>query len=198
MKCISRLCIIFLIAQCISVNSQINNEKLPAPNFAENKAGKPLVIFSIKPGFHTAYDRNSENGFNSGFLIGANAEVQLSEIKYVGFFYEYWKHSDKEFHDLLGSYTRTYTGNNLSLCLIWRMKKKDFTPLIGAGFGFYLINTENRWTNSYFDIKIIAGFDLKISRTISISTEIAFNQLLKSNETAQLFSFKIGPSLILN
>jgi opacity protein-like surface antigen len=191
MKIIFRLCIIFLIAQCIFVNSQIKNEKLPT------------VIFSIKPGFHTGYDKNSENGFNSGFLIGANAEVQLSENKYAGFFYEYWNHSDEEFHDIFGSYTRTYTGNNLSLCLIWRMKKKDFTPLIGAGFGFYLINTEygaGRFKRTYFDIKIIAGFDLKINRSISISAEIAFNQLLKTNESPlpRLLSFKIGPSLILN
>jgi hypothetical protein len=193
--------IILHFAIGFNINSQSKDEILLVPNLGVTNS-KSAVIFSLKPGFHTSYDRNSDDGFNSGFLLGANAEVQLDKIKYAGFYYEFWKHSDDEYKDIDGSIiNRTYTGNNLALCLVWRTKTSGFTPLIGAGLGFYWINTVysvSNITNTYFNLKIIAGFDIKINKILSVSSDVSFNQLINYAESKQLFSFKIGPTLILN
>jgi hypothetical protein len=154
------------------------------------------LLFSVKAGYHTGNNKNSSNGFNGGVLYNIGAEMKIGENTYAGSSYEFFQHNDNTFETGYDIRTRKYTGHNISLFWLKRIGSDNITFNYGLGAGVYSLRTDFV-TKTFFNLKLITGLDLKISKTFWISPEINFTPMVNFNNSTSLFSFKIGPTILL-
>ena len=96
---------------------------------------------------------------------------------------------------------RKSTGNNFSLNVFWKINYDDAAINLGIGAGGYEVSSEwkvNKSKRTYLNIKFIMGLDVAVSKMFMVSTAIEYNAMHKFENSASMFSFKIGPTLVLN
>jgi hypothetical protein len=197
--------VVIILINVIAVNSQTVVNLLKNNSITERTSNKTSFLISVKAGYHTAYDKENDAGFNSGLIFSGNADIGLTENIYTGISYEFWNHSGEIVNIDNVKYSRNSTGSNISFNIAW---KTNFDPAgiyFGFGIGSYTVKSEwvnNNSSRSYLNFKFLAGLDIKLSKMFLLSTDIAYNAMTKLNTTdksdkASMFSFKIGPTLIL-
>jgi len=169
--------------------------------FIQNTLKKNALLISLKSGFHTAYEKSSDAGFNSGLIFGGDAEVGLTKNIYAGISYEFWNHTGEINNMNIETAERKSTGNNFSFNVFWKINYDDAAINLGIGAGSYDVSSEwkiNKSKRTYLNIKFIMGLDVAVSKMFMVSTAIEYNAMHKFENSASMFSFKIGPTLVLN
>ena len=165
------------------------------------KSQKVSLFVSLKTGYHSAYDKYRDRGFNSGMIFSGNVDVGLTENVYSGVSYEFWNHDGEVSSIYNEKFERNVAGGNISFNLIWKTKFNNAFFNIGLGFGSYAVSSEwggTKSSRSYLSYKFIVGLDVAFSKVFLISSGLEYNRLSKYENPANFFSFKIGPAILLN
>ncbi len=161
-----------------------------------------IILFSIKSGYHTGYEKDREKGFNGGLIYSGNVDASVTEQTYVGLSFEYWHHTDDNYNSIIDIHSRTFTGTNFSFNFSKRFKGDYHSINLGLGGGMYFVKKEDKKIGdskrTYFNIKLLAGFDIRIVDIVWISPQMEYNNMINFDRLAGMFSFKIGPTIMLN
>jgi len=186
---------------CTAVYSQTFDYSPKSSSVFKNQSQEVNLLFSAKIGYHTGYESNKQTGFNGGMIYSFTSEGSVFEETNVGCSFEFWHHTNDEYKTLEGiTYPVTYTGSNINFNFTRKFRGENHSINLGLGLGMYFVHAKsNRFDisdNSYFNLKLIGGFDLRISGVLFITPQIEFNHMMGSANTSDLLSFMIGPSII--
>ncbi len=196
-----KIILVILLIFSGSLYSQTMFKPLSKNFISNNKSKKVSLLVSLKAGYHSAYDEYSDRGFNLGMLFSGNVDVGLTDNIYSGVSYEFWDHYGEVSNIYNEKFERNSAGGNFSVNIIWKAKFNDAFFNIGFGLGSYTVNSEwegNKSSRSYLNYKFIVGLDVKFSKVFLISSGLEYNYLSKFENPANIFSFKIGPAILLN
>jgi hypothetical protein len=157
-------------------------------------------LFSFKSGYHTSYKSETENGFSDGMIFGADVNGAVTDNSYVGLSFEYWHNTDNNSNLYQGINPAKFSGWNISFNYTKRFRSKAISPNIGLGGGMYFTNRQDKFydgNNSYFNLKAIVGMDIRLYDILWISPQIEYNNMFNFSNAIGMFSFKIGPTIIL-
>ena len=157
-------------------------------------------LFSLKTGYHTGYQKYTENGFNGGMIFGADVNASVTDESYVGISFEYWHNTDDNNNLYQGIFPATFSGWNFSFNYSKRFKSKNLSPNIGLGGGMYFTKRQDKFydgSSSFFNLKLIGGMDIKLYDNLWLSPQIEYNNLFNFEKAIGMFSFKIGPTIML-
>ena len=195
------LSFIFVVS-FISAYSQSLDNSLNSASILKKQSKENNLLISAKVGYHTGYDKNSSDGFNGGMIYSLNVDGSLMEETNVGLSFDFWHLTDDEFKTFDGILLpKTYTGTNINFNLTRRFRGENYSINLGIGIGMYFVNRESgsfeSSKNSYFNLKLIWSADIRISDVLFISPQVEFNNMFNFEKAPGTFSFKIGPSIIL-
>jgi hypothetical protein len=190
--------IFFLVLSPILVYSQQYDNLFKSKINLNNLKEEHRLVISTKMGYHTGYNLSKDNGFNGGLIFGINAEVGLTETFFAGFSFEFWHHESGELTNYWGKYSTTYSANNFSVNLYKKFINDKYSINLGIGLGKYNINKTVGQNDGYFALKLIAGYDYRISDLFWISAEANYNNMFNMEKGADFFSLKVGPTIMLS
>jgi len=196
-----KIIIVLLLIFSSSVHSQTIFKPISNSLSNNNKSEKISLLISLKTGFHSAFDKYSDRGFNSGMIFSGNIDVGLTKNVYSGVSYEFWNHDGEVSNIYNEKIARNSAGGNISFNLLWKIKFNDSFFNVGFGLGSYKVSSEwlnNKSSRSYLNYKFIVGLDVAFSKVFMISSGLEYNYLSKYEHPANIFSFKIGPAIMLN
>lgn len=187
----------------ISAYSQSFDNSLNSSSILKKQSKDNNLLISAKVGYHTGYQSEREKGFNGGMIYSLNADGSLFSETNIGVSFEFWHHTNNEFKIYDGTiHPVTYTGTNFNFNLTRRFKGKNHSLNLGIGLGMYFVNNKSDFLGNsketYYNLKLIWGADIRVSDVVFLSPQIEYNNMLNFDRMAGAFSFKIGPSIILN
>jgi hypothetical protein len=198
MKNISFLFILFLFQ--ITAYPQSLQNSFASKNKLNIQKGDNNFLFSFKSGYHTGFEKDTERGFNGGMIFGADVNASVADEAYLGISFEYWHNTDDNKNLYQGISPSTFSGWNFSFNYTKRFMSKNLSPNLGLGGGMYFTKQQDKYydgKNSYFNLKVIGGMDIRLYDILWISPQIEYNNMFNFDKAIGMFSFKIGPTIIL-
>ncbi|MBI5402722.1 MAG: hypothetical protein HY959_04940 [Ignavibacteriae bacterium] len=190
---------ILLFFQTIAFPQLLQNS-FSSKNNLKIQRGDNNLLISLKTGYHTRYQKDSENGFNDGMIFGADVNATVADEAYLGISFEYWYNKDENNNRYPGISSSTFSGWNFSFNYTKRFRSRNLSSNLGLGVGMYFTNQQDKYyngKNSYFNLKVIGGMDIRLYDILWISPQMEYNNMFNFVKAIGMFSFKIGPTLIL-
>ncbi len=196
---------VLLFICSFGLNSQVLNYSNGIHTFFDRGKEKGLgdeLIFSIKSGYQFPNNETELSGLPGGLLLTGTIESSVNNSLYIGTGFDYWygkldnfKLSESETVKIEYSYTE------FNIFLKNRSTYKKFRFFLGLGIGTNSLNVNSIYgteKKGSFTITPNIGAEILLSRGFGLSLELNYKMMNQSNNSNNVFSFRLGPVLILN